>query len=263
MNYQEIVFSPQQSQKRIKKALLILPLKVLNRILSFALYILGAKVNEIGSLMEMSEESIKTTNNRIMKDGLPAFRDRRESMNKSNREISPLPRKPQTTVLVQEDYYVIIFENMNHQLKILRNNRVHIRTVLLSLLQANLVTVHMVSSILNITPGHCRELSGKLTNHDVPEVLIDKRKGQTKDFLVDLEVKAELIQNFTARVISGHSTSSHVLTEIINNHQKTSISSRTIRWHMNKLGLMKIKRTLPDLVTALKKTPKLSCPGRN
>ncbi len=259
MDCQNIVFSLQQSENRINKALKVLPLKILKRILAFALYILGAKVNAIGSLMEMSEESVKTTNNRIMKDGLPAFRDRRESMNKSNREISPTPRKPQTSVLVQEDYYVIIFENMNHQLKILRNNRVHIRTVLLSLLQANLVTVHMVSSILNITPAHCRELSGKLANYDVPEVLIDERKGQTKDFLVDLEVKAELIQNFAARVISGHSTSSQVLTEIINDHQKKSISPRTIRWHMNKLGLMKIKKTLPDLVTALKKTSKLSC----
>jgi len=258
MDCQNIVFSPQQSENRINKALKVLPLKILQRILAFALYILGAKVNTIGSLMEMSEESVKTTNNRIMKDGLPAFRDRRESMNNSNRNISPPSREPQTSVLVQEDYYVIIFENMNHQLKILRNNRVHIRTILLSLLQANLVTVHMVSSILDITPAHCRELSGKLANHDVPEVFIDKRKGQTKDFLVDLEVKAELIENFAARVISGHPTSSRVLTEIINDHQKKNISSRTIRWHMNKLGLMKIRKTLPDLVTALKKTPKLS-----
>ncbi|MFV1976585.1 MAG: hypothetical protein ACC651_12620 [Candidatus Scalindua sp.] len=263
MDCQNIVFSPQQSENRINKALKVLPLKILKRILAFALYILGAKVNVIGSLMEMSGESVKTTNNRIMKDGLPAFRDRRESMNKSNLEISPPPREHQTTVLVQKDYYVIIFENMNHQLKILRNNRVHIRTVLLSLLRANLVTVQMVSSILNITPAHCRELSGKLANHDVPEVLIDKRKGQTKDFLVDLEVKAELIQNFAARVISGHSTSSKVLTEIINDNQKKSISPRTIRWHMNKLGLMKIKKTLPDLVTALKKTPKSSCSSRD
>ena len=148
MDCQNIVFSPQQSENRISKALKVLPLKILKRILAFSLYILGAKVNAIGSLIEMSEESVKTTNNRIMKDGLPAFRDRRESMNTSNRELSPSPGKPQTSVLVQEDYYVIIFENMNHQLKILRNSRVHIRTVLLSLLQANLVTVHIVSSIL-------------------------------------------------------------------------------------------------------------------
>lgn len=253
MNYQDIVFSPQQSQRRIKKALQVVPMKVLQRIISFALYVLGAKMSAIGSLMEMSKESIKTTNSRILKDGLPAFRDRRESMNTYSRELSPPPREPQTSVLIQEDYYVIIFENTNHQLKIPRNNRVHIRTVLLSLLQANLIAVHRVSSVLDITPAHCRDLSGKLETYDVTEVLIDKRKGQKKDFLVDLEVKAELILNFAARAVSGYSLSSQVLTDIINEHQETAISPRTIRWHMNKLGLMKIKKTLPDLVATLKK----------
>ncbi len=253
MNCQDIVFSPQQSQKRIDKALQVFPLKVLKRILSFALYILGAKVSAIGSLMEISDESVKTMNSRIMKDGLPAFRDRRESTNTHRLEQSQPIRKLQASVLIQDDYYVIVFENTNHQLKIPRNNHVQIRTVLLSLLQASLMTVHMVSSVLDITPAHCRELSGKLVNHDVPEVLIDKRKGQKQDFLVDLEVKAELIQNFAARAISGYSTSSQVLTEIVNEHQKTTISPRTIRWHMNKLGLTKIKKTLPDLVKTLKK----------
>lgn len=104
----------------------------------------------------------------------------------------------------------------------------------------------------------CRELSNRLMNHDVPEVLIDKRKGQQQDFRVNLEVKAELIQNFAARAISGYSVSSQVLAEVINEHQEISISSRTIRWHMNKLGLMKIKKTLPDLVKALKKSPESS-----
>ena len=253
MDCQGIVFSPQQSENRINRALKVLPLKVLNRILSFALYMFGAKVNAIGFLMDMSEESVKTRNNRIMKDGLPAFRDRRESMNTYNRELSPPPREPQTSVLIQKDYYVIIFENTNHQLKIPRNNHVQIRTVLLSLLSANLLTVDKISSVLNITSAHCRELSGKLAHHDVAEVLIDKRKGQKQDFLVDSEVKAELILNFAARAISGYSTSSQVLTEIINDHQKTTISPRTIRWHMNKLGLMKIKKALPDLVKTFKK----------
>jgi hypothetical protein len=68
-------------------------------------------------------------------------------------------------------------------------------------------------------------------------------------------VKAELIQHFVAKAVTGHSISSQVLTELINDTQKTVISSRTIRWHMNKLGLMKIKKSLPELVEALKKTP--------
>jgi len=67
-------------------------------------------------------------------------------------------------------------------------------------------------------------------------------------------VKAELIQQFAARAVTGYSTSSQDLTEIINVSQSTNISSRTIRWHMNKLGLMKIRKTLPNLVETLKKT---------
>ncbi|PXF55457.1 MAG: hypothetical protein C4B58_14845, partial [Deltaproteobacteria bacterium] len=42
---------------------------------------------------------------------------------------------------------------------------------------------------------------------------------------------------------AGYSVSSQALTEIINDNQKTAVSPRTIRWHMNKLGLMDIKKT--------------------
>ena len=148
---------------------------------------------------------------------------------------------------------------MEHQLKIPQNHRVHLRSVLLSLLQANMLSVHTVSSVLGITAAHCRELSTKLINNGVTEVLVDKRKGQKHDFRVDLSVKAELIQHFAARSVTGYSTSSQALTELINDTQKTTVSSRTIRWHMNKLGLMKIKKTLPELVKTLKKTPKSVC----
>ena len=125
--------------------------------------------------------------------------------------------------------------------------------MLLSLLQADLLSVYTVSSVLGITAAHCRELSDKLLNNDLTEVLVDKRKGQKKDFRVDQSIKAELIKHFVARAVTGYSTSSYVLTELINDTEKTNISSRTIRWHMNKLGLMKIKKTLPELVKTLKK----------
>lgn len=254
MNCQDITFSPQQSQKRIKKALQIIPSKVLNRILSFALYILGARLNTIGCLMEISEESVKTMISRVMKDGLPAFCDRRQSDKTFQSEISPTaPRTHQGSVTTNTEYYEIHFENSKHRLKILQSNPVQLKTVLLSLLQSKLLTAEIVSSVLGITPAHCRELSNQLKDHDVSEVLIDKRKGQRQDFRVNFEVKAELIQNFAARAISGYSVSSQALTEVINEHQQISISSRTIRWHMNKLGLMKIKKTLPDLVKSLKK----------
>jgi hypothetical protein len=53
MDCQDIVFSQNQSQKRIEKALRIFPSQVLKKILFFALYLLGARLNAIASLVEM------------------------------------------------------------------------------------------------------------------------------------------------------------------------------------------------------------------
>jgi len=258
MNCQDIVFSQRQSQKRIEKALRVFPLQVLKKILFYALYLLGARLNVIASLVEMPEESGKTTINRVMRDGMPAFRDRRQSAKAYELQL-PSPQKYQASMLIEKDCCTITFGDMNHQLKIPQNHRVHLRSVLLSLLQASLLSVQTVSSALGITAAHCRELSAKLVDDGVTEVLIDKRKGQKQDFRVDLSAKAELIQHFAARAVTGHSTSSQALTELINDTQKTTISSRTIRWHINKLGLMKIKKTLPKLVETLKKNPDPTC----
>ncbi len=252
MDCQDIAFSKKQSQKRIEKALQVIPLQVLKKIMFFALYILGVKINTIASLVKIPEESGRTTVSRVMKDGIYAFHDRRQSA-KSNKMQRPHQQGMQTTVSIEDTCCTITFGKTEHSLIIPKSHRVHLRAVLLSLLQANLLTVHTVSSALGITDARCRELSKKLISNGVSKVLVDKRQGQKQDFLVDKTIKAELIQNFAARAVTGYSISSHALAAIINNIKKTNISSRTIRWHMNKMGLMKIKKTLPKLVETLKK----------
>lgn len=259
MDCQNILFSPKQSQKRIERALRVLPTGVLKRILLFALYLLGVRVKAIASLVQVPEESVKTTISRVMRDGIPAFLDRRKSIKTYEAQLSPHPQTLQASVLVAEGYCEITFGDMDHQLKIEQSHKVHLRSVLLSLFQANLLSAHTVSSALGITTAHCRELSAKLAYNGVTEVLVDKRKGQKEDFRVDLSVKAELIQHFAARLMTGHSTSSQAIAELINDTQELTISARTIRWHMNKLGLMKIKKTLPGLVETLKKTSTPAC----
>lgn len=258
MNCQDIEFSQKLSQNRIEKTLRVIPTLTLKKILFFSLYVLGAKLNEIADCIKMPKESGKTAINRVMRDGIAAFHDRRQSV-KTNDLQSPQSQDLQISLLMENDSCILIFGNNNQRLRIPLSHRVHLKSVLLSLFQANLLSVQTVSSALGITESHCRELSIKLANEGVTEVLIDKRKGQKQDFLVDLSVKAELIQHFAARAVTGHSISSQALTELINDTQKTAISPRTIRWHMNKLGLMKIKKTLPDLVEALKKTPDSDC----
>ncbi len=255
MDCQDLVFSQKQSQKRIDKALKVIPIKMLKRILCFSLYLLGAKRKAIASLMEIPQESVKTNISKVMKDGFSAFRDRRTSENRYDPPTWTPPEELQTTLLVEEKFCTVVFGGMGRKLRILRNHKVHLRTVLLSLLVSGLLTIRSVATALGITQAHCRGLSEKLMTEGVTNVLLDKRKGQVRDFRFGPPEKAELIQNFAARAVTGHSVSSQALAEIINDSLQESfiISPRTVRWHMNKLGLMNIKKTLPELVDSLKK----------
>ncbi|NOQ42024.1 MAG: hypothetical protein GQ563_05945 [Desulfuromusa sp.] len=260
MDCQSMVFSPKHSRNRTEKALQVLPELVVKKVLFFALYLLGARMNAIALLVGMPEESGKTTINRILRDGIPALRDRRYSAKACEPQLPPASsQESQVSVTIEDGYCVITFESSNQQLKILQSHRVHLRSVILSLLQADLITMHSASTALGMTVAHCQDLSEKLLNEGVKEVLIDKRKGQKHDLQVTPQVKAELVQQFAARSIAGHSVSSQSLTGIINDNLETTISPRTIRWHMKKLGLMDIKKTLPTLVESLKKTDEHSC----
>lgn len=250
-----MVFSPSRSQERIKKALLILPELVLKKMLFFSLYLLGAKIRAIASLVGMPEESGKTVIKRISKGGLPALGDRRQSIKAYELQLpQPAIRSRQVSVITEGDSCLITFFDSDQQIKIQRRHKVHLRSIILTLLQAGFISAQTASSTLGITAAHCLDLSEKLLTGDVAEVLLDKRKGQTNDLLVDSRVKAELVQQFAARSIAGYSVSGKALAKAVNDNLQTAISDRAVRWHMKKLGLMEIKKSLPNLVKSLKKT---------
>lgn len=254
MDCQDMFFSPSHSHKRIKKTLLILPELVLKKMLFFSLYLLGARTGAIASLVGMPEESGKTVIKRILKGGLPALGDRRQTAKEYEHQLphSTIQSQQVSVTTVGDSCLITLFDS-EQQIKILRKHRVHLRSVVLTLLQAGLISDRMASSALGITAAHCLDLSSKLLNEDVAEVLLDKRKGQKTDLLVEPQVKAELVQQFAARSIAGYSVSGKALAEAVNDNLQTAISDRAIRWHMKKLGLMEIKKSLPNLVKSLKK----------
>ena len=79
-------------------------------------------------------------------------------------------------------------------------------------------------------------------------VLLDKRRGQIQQYRMTPETTALLIQQFAAHAVTGKSTSSIVLADGLN------VPDRTIRMYSRKLGLSTIVKSLPELVTTLKKT---------
>ena len=252
MDCHHVEFSPTKSEERINRALQVFPEGLLMRLLAFALHLLGARRQVVAALVDMPEESVKTAVRLAMRDGFPALRDRRRSEGSPIANTSPSP--PRVTARREGESYVVEFGPNGKSLRIPITFRVQARTVLLSLVNAGLVSVQETAAALGLHAAHCRELARKLAHHDVVESLVDKRQGQKQDYLVGPEQKAELIQQLAARAITGQSTSSAVLAEEVNERTQAGVSPRTVRWHIQKLGLNHIKKTLPQLVETLKKT---------
>ena len=124
---------------------------------------------------------------------------------------------------------------------------------MLSLLNAGLLSVQDTATVLGIHAAHCRELAKKLEGQDVDESLIDKRQGLKKDFLFAPEVKSELIQQFALNALSGGPTSGRVISEDLQQRCGIEVSERSVRLYLNKLGLAKIKGSLPKLLENKKK----------
>jgi hypothetical protein len=253
MDCRQIAFSPEKSQERIHNALRVFPRKVLMRILAFTLHLLGARRKDIADLVEMPEESVKTLLRLVLRDGFPALRDRRLSA--APVVAAAPPRPPQICARRDEAGWIVEFGTQGESLSIPATHPVQARTVMLSLLNAGALSPPQCASVLGLSAAHCRQLARKLVTRDVVDVLVDKREGQKRDYRVGPEQKAEIIQQLAARAVTGHSASSAVLAEQVNERTGAGLSARTVRWHIGNLGLANIRNTLPQLVEALKKTP--------
>jgi len=250
MDCRSIEFSFEKSEERIKKYEQVFRSMVLSRILLFALYLLGAKRTVVASLVKIPEESVKTTLRVLLRDGFPALLDRRSS------DIGAVPiiKVPRNiSVRLEGEWCVVDLGENDKQLRILAAHKVHMRTILLSLLNAGLLSTEEIAFVLGISSAHCRELAGKLAQCDVGSSLLDKRQGQRSDYLIGPVQKAEIIQQFVARVATGSPATSEVITAVVNEQAGGVVSDRTVRWHMNKLGLASIKKTLPKLMETIKK----------
>lgn len=252
MDCHHVDFAPHKSEERINRALKVFPRKQLMRLLALTLHLLGAKRKSVAELVGMPEESVKTAIRLALRDGISALRDRRRS--DVPLVAHPAPCSPKVKVHVQGEWLNVDLGNRGDPLKIPVASKIHARTVLLSLVNAGLLSAKDSAMALGISTAHCRDLARKLETQDVVDALVDKRQGQKQDYRVCSEAKAEIIQQLAARAIIGRSTSSNVLTEAVNERTQAGVSPRTVRWHVHKLGLTDIKKTLPELVESLKKT---------
>jgi len=139
--------------------------------------------------------------------------------------------------------------------KLPMENKDQRRVVLLSLMGKGMLSANCVAKALGVTPGHARKLKQALQDGDVAAVL-DKRAGQVKDYRVDEQAKAQLIEQFVVDLVTRGRTSASAVARRMGDVYDRPLPERTVRNHLHKLGLASIKESLLTQLRAEKRNPR-------
>ncbi len=241
-------FSASLQQQRLRQARKILGEKVVRRILCFALYLLGFERSSIAELTDSPAGTVRSIVRAVLRGGVPAFEDRRR---RSSTFLPKQPKGMEIGVGRQERGVSVDFEGMG-RMQIPQENSLQARVVLLTLLNSGLVDTQEISGVLGLSTVHTLNLARALEREDI-QGLIDKREGQKQEYRFTEEVKAELIQQFVLDIVAEGRVSGRSLSEHLLRRCELRLSERSIRDQLGKLGLSRIKESLPNLLSGLKK----------
>lgn len=248
---QTLSFSPNLSSNRLSKAQLIFGEKVLKRIIVFCLYVLGVRRSEISEAVKLPENTVRTMLKTISRDGFVAFFDRRKKqVHKSGiPHEKPIKGKGIKINELHGKYQISI---NGTDIFISKKNKHQLKAMLLTFAENRLISKTYAGKLLDISSSHVAYLINNMSENDLI-CLIDKRRGQQKDYVFTPELKSELIVQFAVNAATGKSTSSPVLTKDLEQRTSYKLSERGIRFHINKLGLKGKAAQLWELI-GLKKT---------
>lgn len=250
---QSLTFSPQLSESRIGRAQESLGAGLIQRILCFALYLLGLDRSAIGRILGMPPETAKSIIKAVRRYGLRALEDRRlKSSILLPKQASPEP--PPITLQKDGDHLIVDFGLPDRAIKLYRRDPVQMKTVLLSMLNSGLLPTRQVAEAMEFTPSYTAALARRLQEQGALSLADQRQSRQWEDFVVTPALKAELIQQFAVDVITSGHTTSTTISEKLKERCGIAIPDRTVRHHVSRLGLGSIKNSLPKLVAAVKKT---------
>jgi len=248
---QDINFSPLLSKRRTDQARKTFGTVIVQRILCFALYLLGVNRKAIGKSLGIQAETAKSIIKAVNKDGLEALEDRRRRFSTFLPKAAPEP--PPITLRSEEEHVVVDIGVRGKQLKLSRQDPLQLKTVLLSMFNNDLLSKREVAEVMKLTPSYTATLARRL-NEEGALSLVDRRQGQKEEYRVTTPVKAELIQQFAVDIItSGQTSGSRISTEL-KKRCNISVPARTVRHHIAQMGLKEIKQSLPQLLVVVKKT---------
>jgi transposase len=256
INFQsEISFSQQKADKRIHDAQNLFGEKFVNSLIAIALFLLGGKRKDICKFLAWPIGTLFSLLTRFRHKGVMAFIDQRRQTQDAVGPSEIQPPKNYIHIIYNDQKQQILISPQRNELRIDASNQVQLKTIILTFVNAELLTANQASEILGLTERRVHQLLQALQQEDV-SALIDKRQGQQQDYKVTEAVKSELIQQVTANIITGRSTASTQIAKQLNEACGCNVSDRWVRHYIKTLGLNLIKKSLPELIDKLKKNSK-------
>lgn len=248
---QNLRFSSKLSENRINQAQQFLGATVVQRVLCFALYLLGVNRKAIAQLLSIPAETAKSIIKVVNRDGLGALEDRRRRFSTFLPRMQPEPAP--ITLRDEEDHFVVDLGVGGRCLKLSRQDPLQLKIVLLSMVNNGLLRKREVAGAIKLTPSHTATLSRRLSEEGARS-LVDRRQGQKQEYRVPPPVKAELVQQFAVDIITSGQTSGSKISTELKDRCNISVPARTVRYHLAQMGLGQIKQSLPQLLAGVKKT---------
>lgn len=245
-----------RSANRIQAASATLGDAVVQRLLAFALFLMGAKREDVARHLSMPVGTLFSLLTRISRHGLPALEDRRRAHSEFLPD-APGREAPALAVTATGSEIVVNFGVEDRVVSIPAVNVVQTKTFLLTLMTNGLLERSQVAELLGYSSVHTARLARQLAEGDVA-ALWDRREGHKEDYRVTADVKAELVQQFVVDVIARGKTSGQAISTELRERCDIVVPPRTVRHHLAKMGLPRIRHSLPELVEAVKKTSTVS-----
>ena len=251
INCRDLSFSLQLSKNRIDQAKKTLGQGVVQRVLCFALYLLGVNRSAIAKLLSIPLETSKSIIKAVTRDGIGAFEDRRRRVSTFLPKVQP--EAVPITLKKEEDHVVV--DLGDRYLKLPRQDSLQVKIVLLTMLNNHLLRKRSVAEALELTPSHTTTLARRLSKQGACS-LVDRRQGQKQEYRVPAPIKAELVQQFAVDIITSGQTSGNKISTELKERCNISVPPRTVRHHLAQMGLREIKQSLPQLLAGAKKNSK-------
>jgi len=255
MNCDPFDFSPERSHSRVHQAKTLFGERIVNRILAWALFLLGASKPMICSELGFKPGSLRTLLYRLQHQGLGALEDRRCKSSSFKRETSAAAVEPlRVSVHTHDDDIHQIRFGDSLTIQIPTSRPLLLKSWLLCLLNNGALTRREVAQALQLSEDRVSKLAKKIEEQDLTG-LLDQRRGQQHDYVFTPAIKGELIQQFVIDLVHEGKTSGAGLSKHLKERCQYDLSPRTILHHLSTMGLSHIKRTLPAHLEAVKKTP--------